>query len=73
MPETPLDALQLSKEVTTELDNDAQLWLINYLQYSYWQKSQDQLFLKKLEAAKKQLLSYVQPRLVWDCLLTDVT
>ncbi|EAZ90480.1 DNA polymerase III subunit delta' [Crocosphaera chwakensis] len=69
LPQTPLDALQLAKEVTTELDNDAQLWLINYLQYSYWQKSQDKLFLEKLEAAKKQLLSYVQPRLVWDCLL----
>ncbi|MDJ0731773.1 MAG: DNA polymerase III subunit delta' [Crocosphaera sp.] len=69
LPETPLDALQLAKEITTELDNNAQLWLINYLQYSHWQKSQDKVFLEKLEAAKKQLLSYVQPRLVWDCLL----
>ena len=69
MPTTSLDALQLAKEITKELDNDAQLWLINYLQYFYWQKSQDQVFIKKLESAKKQLLSYVQPRLVWDCLL----
>ncbi|WP_107666843.1 DNA polymerase III subunit delta' [Cyanothece sp. BG0011] len=69
LPQTPLEALQFSKEITTELDNDSQLWLINYLQYSHWQTSQDRLFLEKLEAAKKQLLSYVQPRLVWDCLL----
>lgn len=69
LPQNPLDALQLAKEITTELDNDSQLWLINYLQYTYWQTSQDRLFLEKLEVAKKQLLSYVQPRLVWDCLL----
>ena len=69
LPENPLNALQLAKEISTELDNNAQLWLINYLQYSYWQTSQDKLFLEKLELAKKQLLSYVQPRLVWDCLL----
>ncbi|MDJ0597323.1 MAG: DNA polymerase III subunit delta' [Crocosphaera sp.] len=69
LPETPLDALQLAKEITTELDNNEQLWLINYLQYSHWQKFQDKSFLEKLEVAKKQLLNYVQPRLVWDCLL----
>ncbi|MEL4898637.1 DNA polymerase III subunit delta' [Crocosphaera sp. Alani8] len=69
LPTNSLSALQLAREITTELDNDAQLWLINYLQYSSWQKSRDQLFLEKLEVAKKQLLSYVQPRLVWDCLL----
>ncbi|ACB53730.1 DNA polymerase III, delta prime subunit [Crocosphaera subtropica ATCC 51142] len=68
LPQNPLDALELAKEITTELDSDSQLWLINYLQYSHWQTSQDRLFLDKLEAAKKQLLSYVQPRLVWDCL-----
>ncbi|MDJ0583337.1 DNA polymerase III subunit delta' [Crocosphaera sp.] len=73
MPKTSLDALQLAKEITKELDNDAQLWLINYLQYFYWQKYQDQMFLKNLESAKKQLLSYVQPRLVWDCLLINVS
>lgn len=69
LPQNPLDALQLAKNITTELDNTAQLWLINYLQYSYWQKFQDRTLLENLEAAKKQLLSYVQPRLVWDCLL----
>ncbi|MGK7954116.1 MAG: DNA polymerase III subunit delta' [Crocosphaera sp.] len=69
LPQNPLDALQFSKEITTALDNDAQLWLINYLQYCHWQKSQDIIFVKKLETAKKQLSSYVQPRLVWDCLL----
>ncbi|MDJ0844609.1 DNA polymerase III subunit delta' [Crocosphaera sp.] len=69
LPENPLDALQLAKEITTALDNNEQLWLINYLQYSSWQRSQNKLLLGKLERAKKQLLSYVQPRLVWDCLL----
>ncbi|MDJ0658440.1 MAG: DNA polymerase III subunit delta' [Crocosphaera sp.] len=71
LPKNPLDALQLAKEITTALDNNEQLWLINDLQYSHWQKSQDRLFLEKLEAAKKQLLRYVQPRLVWDCLLIE--
>ncbi len=69
LPETPLEALELAKNITAELDNTAQLWLINYLQYSYWQQFQNKTLLENLETAKKQLLNYVQPRLVWDCLL----
>ncbi|MGB5595760.1 MAG: DNA polymerase III subunit delta' [Crocosphaera sp.] len=72
LPQHPLDALELAKEITTELDNSAQLWLLDYLQYSYWQKSQDKMFVEKLESAKQQLLGYVQPRLVWDCLLLAI-
>ena len=71
LPQNPLAALELAKEITTELDNSAQLWLLDYLQYSYWQKSQDKMFVEKLESAKKQLLRYVQPRLIWDCLLLE--
>ncbi|MEM8777319.1 MAG: DNA polymerase III subunit delta' [Cyanobacteria bacterium P01_G01_bin.49] len=71
LPQTPLDALALAKVITKALDNSEQLWLINYLQYSYWQTRQNRLFLHQLETAKKQLLSYVQPRLVWECLLLN--
>jgi DNA polymerase-3 subunit delta' len=72
LPQNPLNALELAKEITTELENSVQLWLLDYLQYSYWQKSQDRMLLEKLELAKKQLLRYVQPRLVWDCLLIAI-
>ena len=64
-------ALEVGRDISKNLDMEAQLWLIDYLQHSYWAKQQQQLdkveCLKHLEAARKYLLSYVQPRLVWEC------
>ncbi len=72
-PHTPLDALQLAQEVDKELDNETQLWLIEYLQYHYWQKMQQGSILEKLEKARQALLGYVQSRLVWECTFLAVT
>ena len=69
LPSSILEALTLAKTVTKELDNQAQLWLINYLQYYYWNKFKNNSLLEKLDKTHQQLLSYVQPRLVWECLL----
>ncbi|MEA5508604.1 DNA polymerase III subunit delta' [Crocosphaera sp. UHCC 0190] len=71
-PATPLEVFDLAKIITKELDNSGQLWVMNYLQYSDWQKRQNPIIVQKLERAKKQLLSYVQPRLVWECLLLEL-
>ena len=67
-------ALAVARDISKSLDTEAQLWLIDYLQHSYWQQLQQQQvyqaeFLQHLEAARKYLLSYVQPRLVWECTL----
>jgi DNA polymerase-3 subunit delta' len=73
-PKTSRQALELAKEIDKNLDTQAQLWLIDYLQYCYWQQQiQDQkvhpIFIKKLEEARRYLLNYAQPRLVWECTL----
>lgn len=66
-------ALTVARDISKSLDTEAQLWLIDYLQHFYWRQQQQQAygaeFLKHLEVAKKYLLSYVQPRLVWECTL----
>ena len=68
-PDSPLNALLLAKEVEGALDIPAQLWLIDYLQYFYWQHWQQKSLIEPLEKGRPLLLSYVQPRLVWECTL----
>lgn len=67
-PKTYLDALKLAKEID-DLDTEAQLWLIDYLQQLYWQRSHQPSIINFLEQARKYLLCYAQPRLVWECTL----
>ena len=69
LPNSPLAALELAGKIDRELDTSAQLWLIDYLQHTHWQKSQDKNLLKLLERSRQCLLNYVQPRLVWECTL----
>ena len=72
LPTTALDTLQLAKEVDDRLDSQAQLWLVDYLQYYYWHSYWDKSIVERLEKARQYLLSYVQPRLVWECTLLDI-
>ncbi|MBE9053620.1 AAA family ATPase [Nostocales cyanobacterium LEGE 11386] len=62
-------ALELAKKIAQDLDTEAQLWLVDYLQQSYWQQWQQPEIIHKLEQARKSLLYYAQPRLVWECTL----
>lgn len=67
-------ALTVARDINKSLDTEGQLWLIDYLQHCYWR--QQQVYgaecLKHLEVARKYLLSYVQPRLVWECTLMAI-
>lgn len=70
-------ALELAKEISQNFDTEAQLWLVDYLQHCYWQQYQktgksDYSVLKHLEKARQYLLTYVQPRLVWECTLMSL-
>ena len=68
-PPTSLrDALERGRQVAKTLDPEAQLWLADYLQHGYWQldSHRGQHWLAGLEQAKRQLRSFVQPRLVWE-------
>jgi DNA polymerase III subunit delta' len=62
-------ALGLAKAVDQEVDSSSQLALLEYLQFHYWQQHQAHQVVEKIETSRQQLLSYVQPRLVWECLL----
>jgi len=68
---TALTAFELAKTISEELDSSSQLWLVDYLQYYYWQQTQEIALIEKWEKTRKYLLSYVQPRLVWECALID--
>ncbi len=65
-PKSYRNALELAKKIDEELDIEAQLWLIDYLQQSYWQQVHKRSIIEQLEKTRKNLLSYAQPRLVWE-------
>jgi DNA polymerase-3 subunit delta' len=69
MPNNALHALKIAREIDKELDIETQLWLVDYLQYSSWLRWRDRNTTKKWEQTKNFLLSYAQPRLVWECAL----
>ncbi|WP_017654205.1 DNA polymerase III subunit delta' [Fortiea contorta] len=68
-PSSHRQALELAKRIAQELDNEQQLWLVDYLQHTYWQKWHQSGAIQQLEQARKALLCYAQPRLVWECTL----
>jgi DNA polymerase III subunit delta' len=67
-PTTLPQALRLAKQIDRDLDSSLQLTLLDYLQYCYWQQYQNPAIILALAASREQLLAYVQPRLVWECL-----
>jgi DNA polymerase-3 subunit delta' len=73
IPKSCQDALDLARQIDKSLDLEAQLWLVDYLQYCYWQKflsgEMQHLLLEKLETTRRYLLAYAQPRLVWEVTL----
>ncbi len=85
LPNTPVQALTLAKNICKELELESQIWLIGYLQNHLWSsdrqlinhstnqnRSQIIKIIQSLELAKQQLNSYIQPRLVWEVLLLGV-
>ncbi|NET30594.1 MAG: DNA polymerase III subunit delta' [Cyanothece sp. SIO1E1] len=69
-PNSVRSALELAYQISQELDTEAQLWLLDYLQHRYWQQCLSHkfpiAFIHLLQQARRQLVSYVQPRLVWE-------
>ncbi|MBE9038556.1 DNA polymerase III subunit delta' [aff. Roholtiella sp. LEGE 12411] len=66
------NALELAKKIDHDLDTEAQLWLVDYLQQHYWQHWHQSSIINQLEKARKYLLLYAQPRLVWECTLVSL-
>jgi DNA polymerase-3 subunit delta' len=70
-PQTALAAFELAQLIDSNLDTTGQLWLVDYLQYHYWQTYQQRQWLEVLEKTRQYLLAYVQPRLVWETTLLN--
>ncbi len=68
------NALELARQVG-KLELEDQLWLLDYLQQQYWQQYLSGKIsappLAQLETARKYLLKFVQPRLVWEVTLIE--
>lgn len=71
LPKPPLEAIALAKTIDRELDITTQLWLVDYLQSYFWQRNYQSEMVKQWEKTRHYLLSYVQPRLVWECMLLN--
>ena len=68
-----VEVLKLAKEITDELNIEQQLWLISFQQTRIWEKENNSNIIKKLEVLRKQLLTYVQPRLAWEVTLLEIS
>lgn len=64
-------ALDLARQLA-DLAADTQLWLIDYWQQRLWQTTQQRQYLQLLETARRQLLNFAQPRLVWEVALMEM-
>jgi DNA polymerase-3 subunit delta' len=73
LPNSPRKALELAKEIDKTLNIETQLWLVDYLQHCYWQHQHQTGIIEQLEKARKYLLSYAQPRLVWEVTLLKLS
>lgn len=77
LPRSISEALTLAKDICTTLDTPDQLWLLDYLQHIYWQQFTERKIsvspVRHLENARQYLRSYVQPRLVWEVTLMEMS
>ena len=55
-----------------DLETTSQLWLVDYLQYCYWQAWKSRTPIEQLEKARQCLINYVSPRLIWECTLISI-
>jgi DNA polymerase III subunit delta' len=72
LPISRRQGLELAAQIDKELDSAEQLWLVDYLQYTYWQRYRVPQLVEILEQTRSHLLAYVQPRLVWECALIGI-
>jgi DNA polymerase-3 subunit delta' len=69
----PIEALNLARDLSEELDLPQQLWLIDWLELALWRRRHRPAELRRLERLRSQLRSYVQPRLAWEVALLELT
>ncbi len=72
MPDKPMEALALARDLCEALDAEQQLWLIKWWQQHLWARGASEHSLQRLETLRRQLLSFVQPRLAWEVALLEL-
>jgi DNA polymerase-3 subunit delta' len=72
LPLSRRQGLELAMQIDRQLDSAEQLWLVDYLQYTYWHQYHQPQLVKILEQTRSHLLAYVQPRLVWECAFLNI-
>jgi len=76
LPRHPRQALTIAKQLAQALEVEAQIWFLGYLQHCHWNPQQfrsSQSVLQHFEKARIQLQRSVNPRLVWEVLLLELT
>jgi len=73
LPEDPMQALALARDLCEALDGEQQLWLINWWQQHLWRSGADAVQMRRLDSLRRQLLSFVQPRLAWEVALLEMS
>ena len=68
-PTKALAALQIAKEIGEQLEYHQQVWLLDYLQHSWWYRYHDVALVEKIESAKSALNKMAASRLVWEIML----
>lgn len=68
-----IQALTLAKQISQTLELETQLWLLQLMHHSYWQTWHQPQIHQRLERSLLQLRSHVQPRLVWEVLLWNLS
>lgn len=68
----PLEALELAREISENLDGEQQLWLLQWWQSFLWRRHRNPRPVARLEVLRKHLISHVQPRLAWEVTLLDL-
>ena len=64
--------MRFVKKLNDELDLLQQLFLIDYLQYKWWKKTNNKQIIKILENIKTNLKNNVQTRLSWEVSLLKI-
>lgn len=76
LPRHPRQALTIAKQLAQALEVEAQIWFLGYLQHCHWNPQRlrsSQSVLQRLEQARLQLQRSVNPRLVWEVLLLELS
>ena len=72
LPEQPMHALALARDLCETLDGEQQLWLIDWWQHQLWRSGAGDQPMRRLETLRRHLLAFVQPRLAWEVALLDL-